>query len=257
MNYNIELLDLVSKLSPIQQQLKFAKKDDGTIALAAQEVTKKIVYCLSCPWEYFEFPGEAVRFFDYKKFKSFFEIFNNPDKDADLNETPVLDTVLTDAGEVHDIIIKSSKSNQQFTYRTAAEGMIDEPKFNGVDFQTVAASISLSNEQIVHLQKMIGLIQERTEKSGIKFVGKGKKLIISFVCLATSNSYKIEYDLAEPVKQEFMFSTDKEGILLLPPAEYKMVIDPRGLIKLHMVRNDKITLDLYISKQRVQAAGRV
>ena len=52
MNYNIELLDLVSKLSPIQQQLKFAKDQDGSIVLVAQEVTKKVVYRLSCPWEY-------------------------------------------------------------------------------------------------------------------------------------------------------------------------------------------------------------
>lgn len=257
MNYNIELLDLVSKLSPIQQQLKFAKEQDCSIVLVAQEVTKKIVYRLSCPWEYFEFPGKAVRFFEYKKFKSFFDIFNNPDKNVELNEVPVLDTSLTDEGEVHDIIIKSSKSNQQFTYRTAADGMIDEPKFSNVDLQNPATSLAFTKAQIDHLQKMIGLIQERTEKSGIKFTGKGNKLIISFVCLATSNSYKIEYDLPVPVTQDFMFTTDKEGILLLPSAEYKMVIDPRGLINFHMIRDDQIKLDLYVSKQRVQAAGRV
>ena len=84
-----------------------------------------------------------------------------------------------------------------------------------------------------------------------------KKLIISFVCLATSNSYKIEYDLPVPVIQDFTFTTDKEGILLLPSAEYKMVIDPRGLINFYMMRDDQIKLDLYVSRQRVQAAGRV
>lgn len=257
MNYNIDLLDLVSKLSPIQQQLKFAKKEDGTIALAAKETCKKIVYCLSCPWEYFEFPGSAVRFFEFKKFKSFFDIFNNPDKNADLNEMPILDTILTDAGDVKDIIIKSSKSNQQFTCRTAAEGMIDEPQFSKVDFQTIAAKLKLTKAQIEHLQKMIGLIQEKTEKSGIKFTGKGDTLTVSFVCLATSNSYKVEYKLAEPVTKDFTFSTDKEGILLLPSADYMMTIDPRGLIKFHMIRDDKIDLDLYISQQKVMAAGRV
>lgn len=257
MNYNIELLDLVSKLSPIQQQLKFAKEHDGSIVLVAQEVTKKVVYRLSCPWEYFEFPGTAVRFFDYKKFKSFFDIFNNPDKDVELNEVPVLDTLLTNDGEVHDIIIKSSKSKQQFTYRTAADGMIDEPKFSNVDMRSPATSLNFSKAQIDHLQKMIGLIQERNEKSGIKFIGKDNKLIISFVCLATSNSYKIEYDLPVPVTEEFTFNTDKEGLLLLPSAEYKMVIDPRGLINFHMMRDDEIKLDLYVSKQRIQSAGRV
>ena len=257
MNYNIELLDLVSDLAPIQQQLKFSKDSDGNIFLAAKHIDKKVVYCMHCPGEYFEFPGTAVRFYEYKKFKSFFDIFNNPDKDEALSEHPVLDANLNESGEVYDIIIKSSKSNQQFTYRTACEGAIEEPDFKGVDFQTIAAKYVIPSAKISHLQKMIGLIQDKMEKSGIKFHGEGNKLTVSFLCLATSNSYKIEYELAEPVAQEFTFTTDKEGILLLPTADYEINIDPRGLIKFHMVRKDEINLDLYISKQKGASMGRV
>lgn len=256
MNYNIELLDLVSELAPIQQQLKFFKKDDDTIALLAQQMDKKIVYCLEAPAADFEFPGEAVRFFDYKKFKSFFDIFNISGKEEELNDTPILDVNLNDAGEVYDIIIKSSKGKQQFTYRTACEGAIDTPTFKGIDFKNLSASFTMSEAQVNHLQKMINLIQDKTERSGIKFQAKDDILTVSFMCLATSNSYKIEYKLDNPVQEEFTFSTDKEGICLLPSAEYAVSIDSRGLIRLHMNRDDNIKLDLYISKQKVVSAGR-
>jgi hypothetical protein len=120
--------------------------------------------------------------------------------------------------------------------------------------------IKATEESVVQVVGVVEGTNSNMNRLGavtVKFTGKDKKLIISFVCLATSNSYKIEYDLPVPVTQDFTFTTDKEGILLLPSAEYKMVIDPRGLINFHMMRDDQIKLDLYVSRQRVQAAGRV
>ena len=69
--------------------------------------------------------------------------------------------------------------------------------------------------------------------------------------MTTSDSYEIEYDLTQPVSEDFTFITDKEGILLLPSAEYKLSVSNRGLLAFHMNREDAIDLNLYISKQRV------
>ena len=76
MNYNIELIELVSKLAPIQQQLGFVKDGDSVI-LRAKEVATKIAYKLVAPVSYFDYPGQNLRFYEYKRFMSFFNIFNN------------------------------------------------------------------------------------------------------------------------------------------------------------------------------------
>lgn len=250
MNYNIDLIELVSKLGPIQQQLGF-EKDEDNIVLRAKEEATRIAYKLVAPASYFEFPGNALRFYEYKRFKSFFDIFNRSNKDAELSDTPILDANLNSAGEVMDLIIKSTRGKQQFTYRTAVEGAIEDPNFNNIKLPSVDAELTLSQAQIDHLQKMIGLIQDKTEKSGIRFQFTGTIMKISFINMTTSDSYEIEYDLTQPVSEDFTFITDKEGILLLPSAEYKLSVSNRGLLAFHMNREDAIDLNLYISKQRV------
>ena len=255
MNYNIDLIELVSKLAPIQQQLGF-EKDGNNVILRAKEVATKIAYKLVAPVTYFDYPGQNLRFYEYKRFMSFFNIFNNPNKDASLSDQPVLDANLTDSGEVYDLIIKSSKGKQQFTYRAAVAGSIEEPNFNGVNLPSVDASLSLSEAQIEHLQKMIKLIQNNDDKSGIRIEAENDILKVSFLNMATSDSYEIEYKLDAPVTEPFKFVADKDSIMLIPPANYTLNICSRGLIVFHMEREDAIDLNLFISKQKVTALSR-
>lgn len=255
MNYNIELIELVSKLAPIQQQLGFVKDGDSVI-LRAKEVATKIAYKLVAPVGYFDYPGQNLRFYEYKRFMSFFNIFNNPNKDATLSDQPILDANLTESGEVYDLIIKSSKGKQQFTYRAAVPGSIEEPNFNGVNLPSIDATLSLSEAQVEHLQKMIKLIQNGDDKSGIKINAVNDILKVSFINMATSDSYEIEYKLDSPVSEEFKFVADKDSIMLLPPANYSLSICSRGLIVFHMDRKDAIDLNLYVSKQKVTALSR-
>ena len=77
-----------------------------------------------------------------------------------------------------DLIIKSTRGKQQFTYRTAVEGAIEDPNFNNIKLPSVDAELTLSQAQIDHLQKMIGLIQDKTEKSGIRFQFTGTTMKI-------------------------------------------------------------------------------
>jgi hypothetical protein len=248
MNYNIDLIELVSDLSPIQQQLGFEKEDDK-IVLRAKEESTKIAYKLIAPVDYFDYPGQSLRFFEYKRFKSFFDIFNYSTR-KDETSTPILDANLSDRGEVVDLIIKSTKGKQQFTYRTAIEGAIENPEFNNIVLPSVDAELILSQQQIDHLQKMINLIQDKGEKSGIRFQFEGSTMKVSFINMTTSDSYEIEYDLINAVKESFEFVTDKEGLTLLPSADYKFNICARGLMEIHMNRDDAINLNLYISKQK-------
>ena len=243
MNYNIELIELVSKLAPIQQQLGFVKDGDSVI-LRAKEVATKIAYKLVAPVSYFDYPGQNLRFYEYKRFMSFFNIFNNPNKDASLSDQPILDANLT------------SKGKQQFTYRAAIPGSIEEPNFNGVNLPSIDATLSLSEAQVEHLQKMIKLIQNGDDKSGIKINAVNDILKVSFINMATSDSYEIEYKLDSPVSEEFKFVADKDSIMLLPPANYSLSICSRGLIVFHMDREDAIDLNLYVSKQKVTALSR-
>lgn len=247
MNYNIDLIELVSELSPIQQQLGF-EKEEGNIILRAKEESSKIAYKLVAPESYFDYPGKFLRFYEYKRFKSFFDIFNYSIK-KDETSVPILDATLNDEGEIVDLIIKSAKGKQQFTYRAAIESAIEKPRFNNVKMPSIDAELFLSQQQIDHLQKMINLIQDKNEKSGIKFNFVNDKMIVSFINMTTSDSYEIEYSLINPVNEEFSFSTDKDGIILLPSANYKFIISSRGLMEIHMQRDDEINLNLYISKQ--------
>lgn len=252
MNYNLDLIELVSRLAPIQQQMEFTK-DDCAVILKGQEENKKIAYKLIAPADYLDFPGEGLRFYEFKRFKNYFDIFNRPNKDETIADVPVLDTEVNDSGAVRDLIIKSSKGKQQFTYRMAAEGTIETPTFNGVKLPSVDAKFSLSQAQIDHLQKMIGMIQDSKEKSGIKLEAEGEMMKFSFRNITTSDTYEIEYKLDTPVETPFTFVVDKEGLLLLPSADYELEVSARGLIQFHMLRDDNIDLNLYISKQRVMS----
>lgn len=251
MNYNIDLIELVSRLSPIQQQLEFVKDSEiNAIVLKAQEENKKVAYKLIAPVDYFDFPGKSLRFYEYKRFKNYFDIFNKPNKDEALADVPMLDSAVNDSQDVYDLIIKSSKGKQQFTYRMAAEGTIETPTFNGVRLPTLDAKLNLSQLQVEHLQKMIGLIQDSKEKSGIKLEAEGEYLKVSFRNITTSDSYEIEYKLETPVEKEFTFIVDKSSLLLLPSADYELEICNRGLIQFHMIREDDINLNLYVSRQK-------
>ena len=69
------MINLLSELYPIQPQLAFYKVDDK-IVLKAQEVRQKLAYKLEAPAEYFDFPADSLRFYDFKKFMDFFNTNN-------------------------------------------------------------------------------------------------------------------------------------------------------------------------------------
>lgn len=250
MNYNIDLINLLSELNPIQTQLEFQKTDEKII-LKAKELKERIAYKLEAPADYFDFPAESLRFYDFKKFLDFFNTFNVVSRNEELTDTPILDTVSTDDGEISNIIIQSSKGKQQFSYRTGVRGTIDVPTFNDIKIPNVASSFSISEAQIEHLRKMINLVYDnKNTPGGIKFECSGDNMKIVLFNMVSSNKYEIEYKLDTPVDKDFTLTVNREGFLLVPTASFKVEIGVKGLI-FHMIRDDKIDLKLGMSYMKV------
>lgn len=245
MNYNIEMINLLAELYPIQPQLAFYKVDDK-IVLKAQEVRQKLAYKLEAPTEYFDFPAEALRFYDFKKFMDFFNTFNVDSKDEQLKDTPILDATLLESGEISNIIIESSKGKQKFSYRAAIPGTVDEPQFNNLALPTIGAKVTLSEAQINHLKKMVNLIYDKSTPGGIKIECAGDTMKVTLHNIVTSNSYDIEYKLNGTAEKDFNLTINREGLLLLPSASFDIEVGPKGLI-FHMLRDDNIKLTMGIS----------
>lgn len=245
MNYNIEMINLLSELYPIQPQLAFYKVDDK-IVLKAQEVRQKLAYKLEAPAEYFDFPAESLRFYDFKKFMDFFNTFNIESKDEQLKDTPILDATLLESGEIFNIIIQSSKGKQKFSYRAAVRGTVDEPEFNNLALPTVCAKVLLTEAQINHLRKMVNLIYDKSTPGGIKIDCYGDTMKVTLNNIVSSNSYEIEYKLNSPATKDFSVTINREGLLLLPSAAFDIEIGPKGMI-FYMQRDDSIKLTMAIS----------
>lgn len=64
MNYNKNLINLISQLSNIQQQLVM-EKDGEVFKMRANDDKLNVCFTLTAPLSYFDFPGEKIGFFNF------------------------------------------------------------------------------------------------------------------------------------------------------------------------------------------------
>lgn len=246
MNYNKDLLELLNSLSNISNIFGVEKVEDENIKIKYKG--DYIGFILKAPDEYLQYPGNFLGFMDYGRFMSYFRVFDIPNKDEKLSDTPQLSYNLTSDDEPGEIVISSSRGKQKFTYRTGTRRSIRAESFESAKLPTIDATMILSESQNAHLHKIINQIKPDL----ITFSFKESTCTVLLQNLVFEDSYEIEYKLENSIDDEFTFAVNADSIKLLPAGEYKLEICNRGFIKFIQIRDDKIDLQLCISKKKVR-----
>lgn len=247
MNYNKDLIELINNIKPITNTFGIIKEED-TESIKIKFKGETIGFILTAPEEYLQFPGDFLGFLDFDRFMKYYNIFDLPNKDEKLADTPLLEWVVNDEGAAAEIVISSSKGKQQFKYRTGTKQAIKEQKFNGAKLPSVETTFTLSKAQNEHLHKIISII--KPDIVNFTFVDDICK--VNLKNMTFDDSYEIEYKLDTAVEEEFSMPILVESINLIPAGEYKLEVCSRGYIGFHQVRTDNIKLDLYVSKKVVR-----
>ena len=244
MNYNKEFIDLMYQIKPITNTFGIIK-DVQTDTLKIGYKGESIGFILTAPAEYLEFPGDFLGFMDFDRFIKYYNIFNIVNKDEALSDTPLLDYNLNEDQQVGEIVIKSSKGKQKFTYRAGTPTSVRAQKFNGVKLPSIDALFKLTEAQTEHLHKIMSIVKPDL----VNFAFNGSTCVVTIANMIFSDSYEIEYTLDNPVETNFSFPVLAESINLIPGGEYNLEVCKKGYIGFHQVRDDKINLELYISKK--------
>lgn len=246
MNYNKDLIELISELSTIQSQLIFEDKDEQTFTIKANDKDVTTCFILNAPKAYFDFPGQKIAFYDYSKFKKYFNIFDKPSKDPAISNTPKISIELNPNREAHILQISSSIDSRCFNHKLGNPDVIAKPQFNNVVFPSIDAELTLSASDISDLQSMINTVAA----DNICFCCENNTCRITLSNTFSGDTYSSEYELINPVTTPFEINTPKSGIVSLPTNAYKVKFCARGLIELSQLREDDINLTIYLTRKK-------
>lgn len=250
MNYDTNFVSLVTELAAINPQLIFKKSEEGEdakVSVKAIEGTdKSVCFFLDAPASAFDFKSDSLAVIDFKRFVSYYNTFNKPNKDEKLADSPVLSVEYNDDEATEAIVmhIKSKKGKASFRHRLANEDVIVKPTFSKVKFPSTDAKFSLTKNQIDELNKLISL----TAADRIKWSFNGSLCTITLFNTRTSDTYENDYALSTSTETPFEFTTLSKGFGLLPEGSFNVEVCKNGIMDFKQDRDDKIDLQLYIAK---------
>lgn len=245
MNYNKDLINLISQLSNIQQQLVMEKNGE-VFNMRANDDKLNVCFTLTAPLAYFDFPGEKIGFFNFSTFKKYFDIFDKPSKDPAISNTPKLDIELNESGEPYILNISSSIDARHFVNKLGMPEVLSKPQFNQINMPTPDAELYFSESDVNDLNSMVSLIKADT----IQFHFEGKTCTANLTSMFSGDTYSAQYDLKSDVEIPFDFVVPIRGINTLPSAAYNIQVAKRGLMKFEQLREDDIKLNIYWSRKK-------
>lgn len=248
MNYSKNLIELIQSVAPIQKQLVIHNIKDvnnaDIIELKANDGPCSISYILTAPKSYWDFPGTELAFYDFDRFYKCFQIYDRPNKDEALADTPDLDYQLNKMNTVSDVLVKSSKQKSKISVRTARSDVLAKPAFNKIVIPSIDAKFNLTEAEFVNLQKLCDSVIQADQ---ITF-NCDKTVKITLSNTKNSNYYDIEYD-CDNIQVPFSLTIQTSGFSQIPAGAYSIEICKRGLVHFHQDREDDINMELYIAKK--------
>lgn len=248
MNYDINFVKIMTELAKINPQLIFKKSEEDENAITVKQVSadKAICYFLDAPKTVFDFESDSLAMIDFNRFVDYFNVFNKPNKDEKLADTPKLsieysDEEFTDSVVMH---INSSKMKAAFRHRLADEDVIVKPSFNKINFPSHDTKFSLSEAELSELNSLISTISA----DRITFAFDGNDVKITLSNTKTSDTYENVYTIDTAVDSPFEITVPNTGIVKLPKGSYDIDVCKAGLMAFKQVREDQINLVLYVAK---------
>lgn len=226
--YDNKVLSLLKNLSEINKKITIEKSEDGnSIMIHSRNPSNSVAYNFKAPINTFNFEGDTISFFAYNEFYQLFSVHDEPS----IHQT------------VNTLEIKKDRAKLKY-FLAEKDALKIEEEHDYIKFRNSKASFILSSEKLKKFKTMVNLIKGED----LKFTVKDNKLLINLFYEENHPSYEEEFDLEESVSDDFTLNVTADIIKFIPENDYKIDLNPDGIIKFGYINDNKIELDLFVSQ---------
>lgn len=224
--YNKTALEIISSLTGINQSVIFEKSEDDEdrIVSKASDTNKSIAYVFDAPKEVFDFTGDECSFYNFNEFYTLFNVFDEPDLEQDDAE----------------ITVKENRS--KIKYRLTDSELVKK-SFNKVKFEDADVEFVMDSELIKKIKSLASGSSVNADR--IKFFVDGEELRYELYNTKHHNTFDEILDIENPNDVDFTIEVDMKIWNKIPNASYKLSMKEEGILKLEMVRDDEISVQIY------------
>ncbi len=224
--YNKTALEIISSLTGINQSVIFEKHedDDDRIISKAADSNKSIAYVFDAPKEVFDFDGDECSFYNFNEFYTLFNVFEEPDLEQDDAE----------------ITVKEKRS--KIKYRLTDSELVKK-SFNKVNFVDPDIDFVMDSELIKRIKSLASGSSVNADR--IKFEVSDEELKYKLYNTKHHNTFEDVLDIENPNDVDFTIEINMPVWNKIPNASYKISMKEEGIMKLEMVRDDEISVQIF------------
>jgi hypothetical protein len=225
--YNATALEIVNTLTTINAAIAFdVEKDEDTeeesIVIKSADSTKSIAYIFKAPKEAFAFNGDSCTFYDFKEFYSLLNIFDAPQIQQD------------------GVNLYIREGKQKVSYRVTDREMIKKA-FNNVPVENPDVNFTLDANLVKKIKDLKGSVNAEY----VKFTVSGSELTYTLYNPKHPVKFEDTFDVTNNTEAEFSMQVNVGVFLKIPLASYKVDMLESGLMRLTMIRDDEISVQLF------------
>lgn len=224
--YNKHALDIISALTAINQSVIFERDEDNEdrIVSKSADSNKSIAYIFSAPKEVFDFDGDECSFYNFNDFYTLFNIFDEPTLEQ--NDT--------------EITVKENKSKLKF--RLTDKELIKK-LFNKVNFGDSDVDFVLDADLVKKIKSLASGNAVNADR--IKFSVEGNELNYKLYNTKHHNTFDETFEVENNSDEDFDIEVDIKIWNKIPNASYKVSMKEEGLVRLTMIRDDDVIVEIY------------
>ncbi len=222
------ILDIVSRLTTINQSVSFNKSDDETKVKACNKDTEgSIAYFVEAPIDYFNFAEDDCSMYNFSEFYSLYDVFEDAKLETD----------------EYDLTVSEGSSTINYRLTEASQLKI---KFSKVNFSDPDTSFAMSSDFVAKIKKLCGA--DKINAEFIKFTVNGDgTLNYKLANSKFPNTFDETIDVESHTDEEFTIILQKESFNKIPNADYTVSLKESGTIEFEMERTDDISVKLYLA----------
>lgn len=248
LQYDVNFIDVLSSLAPINQQV-IVHKDEAKNLLHVTGNTgnTKVYYTVDANASKFDFTGKHFAILLYSKFKQYFSACQVSDK----TKIPILETTNDEDGEPISVIIKQPAIGAKIQHTLASIDGIIKPALYDAENDTFleigvneeSAKFELAADQLKYIKSMSGTIGA----TNVRFHVNQGICDITLFNPKTSDIFTQSYPVTCAAgANNFELQITSDVLELLPSSKYDLTLDKDGLFHFHEVREDAIEVNLYV-----------
>lgn len=224
--YNATVLNLIEKLSFINQSILMEKQDE-LITIASANPEESIAYIFKAPESSFDFDGENCAFYNYAEFHKLFSVLDNP--------------VIKQDG----VNLILSKDKSKINYRTTDPEVINKT-FRKVDFDEPEVVLNLTSDQIKKIRSMgsTGMLNANRLKLSVEDDTLGIRLWNK----KHDNTFEDSFTLENSVEDSFSFDILTDVFNQIPEGNYQLSIKSEGIVEFKLISDNNVDLKIYTAE---------